>query len=109
MAKSTWVGVIPLLLIWAADAFFLDTVPDPELAGPDRYRMFLVLGGIAVVAALALIPSVVVRVVVAVLLLVAALAASMTIGILYFPAVAAAAFAAWYESRARRRLAQQVQ
>lgn len=60
------------------------------------------LGAIAIVAALVIIPNVLVRSLAALLLLAGVIVGAASIGFLYIPALIAAIYAAKYESRLRR-------
>ena len=69
---------------------------------PENQRTSLYLGAVAVVAALVIVPRVVVRSLAAVLLLAAVMVGAASVGFLYIPALIAAIYAANYESRLRK-------
>lgn len=94
MSLDLAIGLLPLLLVVAADVVFFSLFPEAAPPGADRVQMIGRLAAVAAVAGLAIVPNQTVRTTVAALLLLVAFLAGMTIGMFYLPAVAAAAVAA---------------
>ena len=80
-------SAIPLFLIAAADAYFFGVADGRMSSGAG----VLIQIAIVTVAALVIVPNMVLRLVCTILLLIVAILGSMTIGRFYLPAVCAAA------------------
>lgn len=107
MTDSMWIGAIPLLLVIAADAFVLGILEAgamaiPHAPAPESHLTFIIMGAYAILAAIVIVPNVVVRSIVAGLLLLGAMAGAASVGMLWIPAVGAAVYAARYQSRLQR-------
>jgi hypothetical protein len=102
-SNSLLFGALPLLFIVSADALVIGLSNDQAIPpAPENQRTSLYLGAVAVVAALVIVPRVVVRSLAAVLLLAAVMVGAASVGFLYIPALIAAIYAANYESRLRK-------
>jgi hypothetical protein len=89
----------PLLLIAAADAYFFGVL-DGRMSSTAG---FLIQEAIMIVAALVIVPNMRLRLICTISLLIVALLGSMTIGLVYLPAVCAAAGLTAYQSRVNRQ------
>jgi hypothetical protein len=89
----------PLFLIAAADTYFFGVADGRMSSGAG----ILIQIAILTVAALVIVPNMVLRLVCTILLLIVAILGSMTIGLFYIPAVCAAAALTAFQSRANRQ------